>query len=199
MTTTPVEREVSWPKRYLLRATTRWVRGAVNIVGLLVIWFLLSSALPALGDGFADAKAVARFLLLLVFVPTLLGWISERFLNPLFLRWESGGGMVRWEDRVVEEFALDENRGFEVVLVPFPSAEVRTLGLVTSTFPDPNGNGELATVFLPKTPKPMSGSLRIVSASNLEPTDLKLAQLVHYHASYGSNSPSALTRTGAST
>lgn len=184
-------------KRYLLRATTRWIRGAVNIIGLLVIWFLLSSALPALGDGFADEKAVAQFLLLLVIVPTLLGWISERFLNPLFLRWESGGGWVRWEDRVVEELALDEKRGFEVVLIPFPTAEVRTLGLVTSTFPDPKGNGELATVFLPSTPKPMSGWLRIVPTSSLEPTDWKLAQLVHYHASFGSSTPSTLTGTGA--
>jgi uncharacterized membrane protein len=164
----------------------------VSLAGLLLIWYLLSSALPDLKDGFANLVTAAKFLVGLLVVPIGLGWLAERLLNPLLLRLRSAGGLVRWEDRVVREFAPDEDQGFEVVIVPYPSEQVRSLGLVTNTFPDPEGEGELAAVFLPNTPKPMSGSLRIVPVASLEFTDWKLRDLMHYHASFGSSSPASL-------
>lgn len=177
-----------------------WIRGALAVMVALAVWYFLSNALPDLKDGFANSGSAVTFVVGLIVVPMLVGWFGHRVLNPLVRKWESAGGWLRWEERLVTELAADEQRGFLVVLVPFPSQEIRTLGLVTNTFPGPNGEGELATVFLPHlAPKPGTGALRIVPAASLEPTNWRFKDLIQFHVSYGSSSPITLTEGAPAT
>jgi uncharacterized membrane protein len=48
----------------------------------------------------------------------------------------------------------------------------------------------------PNTPKPMTGWLRIVPVSILQPTDWNFAHMLRYHTSFGSARPDSLERTG---
>ncbi len=57
--------------------------------------------------------------------------------------------------------------GQRVVLIDFPSPEMKALGLVTRTFTDADTGDTLAAVYVPTTPNPTSGYLEIVPVTKL--------------------------------
>uniref|UniRef100_UPI00356A3FA0 DUF502 domain-containing protein n=1 Tax=Immundisolibacter sp. TaxID=1934948 RepID=UPI00356A3FA0 len=58
-----------------------------------------------------------------------------------------------------------------VVLIDFPAAHMRTVGLVTRTLRDRATGQELAAVYVPTTPNPTSGYLEIVPLERLISTN----------------------------
>lgn len=54
-----------------------------------------------------------------------------------------------------------------VVLIDFPSPEMKAVGFVTKTLKDADTGEELAAVYVPTTPNPTSGYLEIVPVNNL--------------------------------
>ena len=54
------------------------------------------------------------------------------------------------EDRLVTELALDDRRGYPVVLVNWPNERIRSLGLVTATIAGKDKGSEFAAVFIPR-------------------------------------------------
>jgi uncharacterized membrane protein len=70
--------------------------------------------------------------------------------------------------------------------VPWPTKDVRSLALLTNTYPSPSGEGELATVYIPETPNPTGGVLRVVAINELEHTDWTFKDLLQFHWSFGS-------------
>lgn len=176
----------------LLALSMHWIRGAIGLAVVLALWVFLSTSLPGLHDRLGGAGSVAAVGISFFVVPTLVGWLGERLLNPLLRNWRSTGGLVRWTDRMVEELAPDERQPFPVAAVPWPSREVRTLGVVTNTYAGAEGEGEQAAVFIPNTPNARSGFLRVVPSSDLEYTDWKFVDLLQFHISYGAGGPRAL-------
>lgn len=76
-----------------------------------------------------------------------------------------------------------------VVLIDFPSPELRAVGFVTRTFSDSGTGRELAAVYVPTTPNPTSGYLEIVPVDKLVPTDWTMDQAMNFIISGGSVSP----------
>lgn len=95
----------------------------------------------------------------------------------------------RMERRLAREFRPDESRGYQIVLVPFPTEKVRTLGVVGAILREPETGRELAAVFLPGTPDPIKGSLRVIARDDLKLTDWTLQDLITYHVTLGASSP----------
>ena len=58
-----------------------------------------------------------------------------------------------------------------VVLIEFPSPEMKTVGFVTRIMKDQTSGKELAAVYVPTTPNPTSGYLEIVPVEKLISTD----------------------------
>jgi len=58
-----------------------------------------------------------------------------------------------------------------VVLIEFPSPEMKTIGLVTRTFTDARSGQSLAAVYVPTTPNPTSGYIELVPIDKLIPLD----------------------------
>ena len=67
-----------------------------------------------------------------------------------------------------------------MALVNWPNAENRALGLVVAELEEPETGRELATVFLPNTPDPTKGAIRVVGAEGLQPTDWDLSDLARW-------------------
>lgn len=76
-----------------------------------------------------------------------------------------------------------------VVLISFPSEEMKTVGLVTRTFVDAQTGRELAAVYVPTTPNPTSGYLEIVPVDRIVPTDWSLDEAMTFIVSGGAIAP----------
>lgn len=76
-----------------------------------------------------------------------------------------------------------------VVLINFPTPEMKTVGLVTRTFVDKDTGRQLAAVYVPTTPNPTSGYLEIVPVSNLTSTNWSLDEAMTFIVSGGAIAP----------
>lgn len=80
-----------------------------------------------------------------------------------------------------------------VVLIAFPSPEMRTVGFVTRVFKDADTGRELAAVYVPTTPNPTSGYLEIVPLENLISTDWTMEQAMTFIISGGAVAPDSVS------
>lgn len=71
-----------------------------------------------------------------------------------------------------------------VVLIDFPSPDLKSIGFVTRVFHDANGR-ELAAVYVPTTPNPTGGYLEIVPVERLTATDWSVDQAMAFLLSAG--------------
>ena len=78
-----------------------------------------------------------------------------------------------------------------VVLIDFPSPELKSIGFVTRVFVDSAGR-ELAAVYVPTTPNPTGGYLEIVPVERLIATDWSMDQAMAFILSGGAVGPDTL-------
>jgi uncharacterized membrane protein len=78
-----------------------------------------------------------------------------------------------------------------VVLIDFPSPELKSIGFVTRVFAD-NAGRELAAVYVPTTPNPTGGYLEIVPVEKIVATDWSVDQAMAFILSGGAVGPSDL-------
>ena len=76
-----------------------------------------------------------------------------------------------------------------VVLIDFPSPEMKTVGLVTRTFEDSDTGRKLAAVYVPTTPNPTSGYLEIVPVEKITATDWTVDEAMTFIVSGGAVTP----------
>ena len=80
-----------------------------------------------------------------------------------------------------------------VVLIDFPSPELKSIGFVTRVFVDSAGR-ELAAVYVPTTPNPTGGYLEIVPVEKIIATDWSMDQAMAFILSGGAAGPESLPR-----
>jgi len=78
-----------------------------------------------------------------------------------------------------------------VVLIGFPSPEMKSVGFVTRVFIDASGR-EVAAVYVPTTPNPTGGYLELVPTDELIATDWSVDQGMAFLLSGGAVSPDSL-------
>jgi len=78
-----------------------------------------------------------------------------------------------------------------VVLIDFPSPELKSIGFVTRVFRDAGGM-EVAAVYVPTTPNPTGGYLEIVPLERLIATDWSVDQAMAFILSCGAAGPDTL-------
>ncbi len=76
-----------------------------------------------------------------------------------------------------------------VVLIEFPSADMKAVGFVTRTFVDESSGEELAAVYVPTTPNPTSGYLEIVPVSKVVSTEWSMDDAMAFIMSGGAVAP----------
>lgn len=93
------------------------------------------------------------------------------------------------QDIIQTIFSKDANAFKKVVMIPFPTPESRTLGLVTvetlSGLSDNLSDGDHMVVFVPTTPNPTSGFLVIVKKDSVIPVDMKVEDAFKFIISCG--------------
>ncbi|MDX6751704.1 DUF502 domain-containing protein [Geminicoccaceae bacterium 1502E] len=79
-----------------------------------------------------------------------------------------------------------------VVLIEFPSPEMKALGLVTRTFRAADTGQELAAVYVPTTPNPTSGYMEIVPVERLVWLDWTANDAMNFIVSGGTLAPDTM-------
>ena len=127
----------------------------------------------------------------------LVGWIvnhvvGRRLLN-VFEAWverlpmiQNVYGLVK---KLISALQKKPDEVQRVVLIEFPSPEMKTVGFVTRTLRDKISGKQLAAVYVPTTPNPTSGYLEIVPVDKLVSTDWSIDEAMNFIISGGAVAP----------
>ena len=74
-----------------------------------------------------------------------------------------------------------------VVLISFPSPEMKAIGLVTRVMRDPHTERQLAAVYVPTSPNPTSGYIEIVPLDEVVQTDWSVEEAMAFVMTGGTN------------
>lgn len=79
--------------------------------------------------------------------------------------------------------------GQRVVLIAFPSPEMKAVGFVTKVMSDPDSGRTLAAVYVPTSPNPTSGYIEIVPLDDVVQTDWTIEEAMSFVMTGGTNAP----------
>jgi len=114
----------------------------------------------------------------------LIEWF-ERLLERLPLVQTIYGGTKRF----LQSLRKPPVSGQRVVLISFPSPEMKALGFVTKIMRDEASGRELAAVYVPTSPNPTSGYIEIVPLDEVVQTDWSIEQAMSFVMTGGANAP----------
>ncbi|MBX3501709.1 MAG: DUF502 domain-containing protein [Alphaproteobacteria bacterium] len=130
-----------------------------------------------------------------------LGWMTTRVVGRRLIGFfERLIGLVPFVDKIyqatkrfltVAGSSSDGER--RVVLINFPSPEMKAIGLITRTLRDKETGKELAAVYVPTSPNPTSGYIEIVPMRNVTFTDWTFDEAMAFVVTGGSNAPETIT------
>lgn len=193
----------------LLTAAPLWVTWLVfdfiftQLSKLGTPWVLaLSRGMRRNYSAFADFLLLPQFQSLLGVVFTLvvlysLGWLAsqvigqriigrlERLVQNIPLVAAIYGGTKRFL-AVIKEKPTGVQR---VVLISFPSPDMKAVGFVTRVIRDEATGEELAAVYVPTSPNPTSGYIEIVPLSQVVSTDWSMDEAMSFVMTGGATSP----------
>ena len=91
--------------------------------------------------------------------------------------------------KIIESFQTKPDEAKKVVLINYPSPEMKTIGLLTRTMTDRVTGRPLAAVYVPTTPNPTSGFLEIVPFEDIVMTDWTVNEALSFIVSGGMIGP----------
>ena len=95
--------------------------------------------------------------------------------------------------RVLEGFSDPKASGFvQVVLVEYPRDGVKSIAFVTNEFRDGSGS-KMFNVFIPTSPNPTSGFMRVMKSEDVTPIRLSVDEAVKMLVSFGRVAPGDLS------
>jgi len=87
----------------------------------------------------------------------------------------------------------------KVVMIDFPTPEMKTIAFVTANFTDSNSGQRYVAVYVPTTPNPTSGYMEIVPVEKITDTDQTMEQALSMILSGGATAPPTLRMSPAET
>jgi uncharacterized membrane protein len=145
------------------------------------------------------AAAVITLLLLI-----LLGWLSSRVLGQRIIGWAEAllervplvaavyGATKRFVATLRERPAGVQR----VVLIEFPSPDMKTIGFVTKVMRDELTGEDVAAVYVPTAPNPTSGYIEIVPLAKVVSTDWTMDEAMTFVMTGGTNGPDTIAFHG---
>jgi uncharacterized membrane protein len=94
--------------------------------------------------------------------------------------------------QLVASFQNKPGSSQRVVLIEFPSPDMKTVGLVTRIFTDADTGDEIAAVYVPTTPNPTSGYMELIPTSRLTMLDWTINEAMTFVMSGGAAAPPKL-------
>jgi len=178
---------------FLLRQLSR-----LGTPGVQALAGTLRPLYPDLADwlleGWFTSLLAALTALLMLY---LLGWFASRVIGRRILDGVEGvvqriplvaaiyGGTKRFLS-VVQDRPAEVQR---VVLIPFPTPEMKALGFVTRVLEDEVTGEKIAAVYVPTAPNPTSGYIELVPLAHVTSTDWTMDEAMSFVVSGGATAP----------
>ncbi|MEX2617928.1 MAG: DUF502 domain-containing protein [Alphaproteobacteria bacterium] len=153
---------------------------------------------PALAELMVNEvlMSVAAALIVLAFL-FFLGWATGRVVGQrmigLFEQIISAipfvDSVYRATKRFVSVAGSSPEGGRSVVLINFPSRDMKAVGIMTRVLRDSETGEELAAVYMPTSPNPTSGYIEIMPMDKVIRTDWTFDQAMSFIVTGGSSSP----------
>lgn len=124
-----------------------------------------------------------------IFTKVWLGKILLDFINGTMKNIPVIGSFYKSLKQLADTFNNSDKGEQKVVLINFPSDEMKTVGFLIKTIQDANTKKMLATVFVPTTPNPTSGYLEIIPLEKTIALDWTFEEAMAFIISGGSNMP----------
>jgi uncharacterized membrane protein len=170
----------------VLRAARQWIAGMLPAFSAEISW-PLANKLLAIVLTIAIFYALGRFASH-VFGRRFIGLV-EAGLDRIPLVKSIYGGVRKLISALGSE--PDGGRKAQrVVLINFPTEQMKTVGLVTRTMEEEGTGRTLAIVYVPTTPNPTSGYLEIVPIDQVISTDWTLDEAMNFVITAGAVAPS---------
>lgn len=152
---------------------------------------------------FLTAEQVLRYtsqiliLILLTLVTILLGVLARWFVVHSVIRYGDQilhsiplvNKLYKTSQDVIHTLFSGQSNAFkQVVMVPFPTREIYSLGLVTRDAPEVCSDvvkSKLTAVFIPTTPNPTSGYLLMIKEKDITYLDMKIEDAIKFIISCG--------------
>ena len=83
-------------------------------------------------------------------------------------------------------------QGQRVVLISFPSPEMKAVGLITKVMTDADSGQELAVVYVPTSPNPTSGYIEILPLADVVITNWTMEEAMSFVMTGGTNAPDSV-------
>jgi uncharacterized membrane protein len=133
----------------------------------------------------------------------LLGWIATRVIGKQIIRGfdllmnrvplvKTIYGSIK---KLISVLQKKPDGAQRVVLIDFPSPEMKTVGFVTQILVDDDTGQKIAAVYVPTTPNPTSGYLEIVPLDKIVLTDWTMDEAMTFIVSGGAVAPDHLNYT----
>ncbi len=163
------------------------ILGFLIAITLLMIWKVLQftgiTALVPLAGGWVEyiglpplAGHVAA-VIVTVLVVGVLGLCVRTFVGSLRGRFPLLSQVLSAEEQLHTILRSGQTARRDcVVLVDWPTAEVRAIGIIAGQTVHERTGRELALVYIPNTPNPTGGILRVVDRKRLTVTSLSIAE-----------------------
>lgn len=114
------------------------------------------------------------------------------YLERLFARLPLVQTVYGATKRFLQSLRQPPMSGQRVVLIAFPSPEMKAVGFVTKVMTDPETGRQLAAVYVPTSPNPTSGYIEIVPLEEVTPTDWSVEEAMTFVMTGGANAPDRL-------
>lgn len=198
------------------------IAGVLAIIPIAVTWWIVAFLVGMLIDvGTPFARGLARAIRpefplaadliqnsALQGIIAIVVVITAIFFLGAITRNVAGRRLLKWAESIIERIPLiatlygsirklvdaltQTPEGQQIVLIDFPSPEMKTLGIVTRTMKDADTGEELAAVFVPTTPNPTNGYLEIVPMSKLTRTNWEMDDAMNFIISGGAVGPDSM-------
>ncbi len=91
--------------------------------------------------------------------------------------------------RFLQTVSKPPMQGQRVVLISFPSPEMKAVGLITKVMTDAGSGRELAVVYVPTSPNPTSGYIEILPLDDVVMTNWTMEEAMSFVMTGGTNAP----------
>jgi len=147
-------------------------------------------------------QSIAAVLIVLIFL-YLLGWATGRVVGRKIIDmlelWIVRIPLVDKIYQATKKFLVVTGRTPEgerrVVLIDFPSPDMKAIGIITKVMRDRDSDAELAVVYVPTAPNPTNGYIEIVPMERVVMTDWTFDQAMSFVVTGGTNAPDDINYT----
>lgn len=180
-------------RSHILGTWTRiYIHGFIGLVAIFIVAYIIKQLAPLFDFVGNPVLSAIVAILVVIIAPPLLGSLILFGVFPLMGRKEAWKGIDVWDERLVNEVADAKERS-KIVIVNWPSDEVRSIGVLTSTFKSEASGIEMATVYIPTVPPTKFGYVHVMPLSSIERTTWTLKEWQLYQLTFGAMAPDRIS------